>query len=136
MAFLTNRNIAENVLLAQEVVHTFAGTKKKNGFLGLKLDFQRAYDIMEWPFLVQVLNNFGFCQHFIKLIFQCISTVKYTILLNGGMGPKITPTRGLRQCDPLSPYLFIIGSEVLARLINRENNQGNLNGVKLSLAAP
>ena len=57
VAFLTNRNIAENVFLAQEVVHAFAGTKKKNGFLGLKLDFQRAYDRMEWPFLVQVLDN-------------------------------------------------------------------------------
>lgn len=51
-------------------------------------------------------------------------------------GPKITPTRGLRQGHPLSPYLFIFVITVLARLINRENNQGNLNGMKLSQAAP
>ena len=74
MAVLTNRNIAENVFLAQEVVHTFAGTKKKNGFLGLKLDFQRAYDRMEWPFLVQVLNKFGLptlYQAYISMYFHC-----------------------------------------------------------------
>ena len=60
VAFVPNRNIAENVLLAQEVVHSFSTTKKKKGFMGLKLDFQKAYDRLEWPLLVQVLKNFGF----------------------------------------------------------------------------
>ena len=50
--FVPNRNIAENVLLAQEVVHSFSTTKKKKGFVGLKLDFQKAYDRVEWPFLI------------------------------------------------------------------------------------
>ena len=121
VAFVPNRNIAENILLAQEVVHSFSTTKKKKGFMGLKLDFQKAYDRLEWPFLVQVLKNFGFHQKFINLIYQCISTLSFTFLLNGGKGRSINPLRGLRQGDLLSPYLFIIGSEVLARMIDRSS---------------
>ena len=131
-AFVPNRNIAENILLAQEVVHSFSTTKKKKGFVGLKLDFQKAYDRLEWPFLIQVLKNFGFHQKFIHLIYQCISTVSFTLLLNGGKGPRIMPSRGLRQGDPLSPYLFIIGSEVLSRMINRCSAQKLINGIKIA----
>ncbi|XP_050248620.1 uncharacterized protein LOC126695864 [Quercus robur] len=131
-AFVPNRNIAENVLLAQEVVHSFSTTKKKKGFVGLKLDFQKAYDRVEWPFLIQVLKNFGFHQKFIHLIYQCISIVSFTLLLNGGKGPRIMPSRGLRQRDPLSPYLFIIGSEVLARMINRCSAQRLINGIRIA----
>ena len=100
IAFVPNRSIAENVLLAQEVVHSFSTTKKKKGFVGLKLDFQKAYDRLEWPFLIQVLKIFGFHQKFIHLIYQCISTVSFTLLLNGGKGPRIMSSRGLRQGDP------------------------------------
>jgi len=132
VAFVPNRNIAENVLLAQEVVHSFSTTKKKKGFMGLNLDFQKAYDKLEWPFLVQVLKNFGFHQKFINLIYQCISTLSFTFLLNGGKGRSINPLRGLRQGDLLSPYLFIIGSEVLARMINRSTTQRLINGIKIA----
>ena len=97
----------------------------------MKIDFQKAYDRMEWSFLAQVLNNFGFCQQFIKIVYQCISTVRYTILIKGGVGPTMTPARGLRQGDPLSPYLFILGSEVLARVTNKAAGNGAINGVKL-----
>ena len=99
--------------------------------MGLKIDFQKAYDRMEWSFLAQVLNNFGFCQQFIKIVYQCISTVRYTILIKGGVGPTMTPARGLRQGDPLSPYLFILASEVLAKLTNKAAGNGAINGVKL-----
>ena len=131
-AFVPNRNIAKNILLAQEVVHSFSTTKKKKGFVGLKLDFQKAYDRLEWPFLIQVLTIFGFHQKFIHLIYQCISTVSFTLLLNGGKGPRIMPSRGLRQGDPLSPYLFIIRSKVLARMINRNSAQKQINGIKIA----
>ncbi len=87
---------------------------------------------MEWGFLNAVLRAFGFNEKFVKLIQQCISTVRYSLLLNGSIVSTFYPSRGLRQGDPLSPYLFIIGSEVLLRLINREQSLGNLSGVKVA----
>ena len=87
---------------------------------------------MEWSFLQAVLKAFGFNEQFIKLIQQCISSVQYSLLLNGSSFSTFSPSRGLRQGDPLSPYLFIIGSEVLLRLINREQSLGNLSGVKVA----
>jgi hypothetical protein len=79
---------------------------------------------------------FGFNQKVTDLIFQCISTVKYTLLLNGSISRSINPSRGIRQGDPLSPYLFILCSEVLTRLINREVESSILKGVKIALRAP
>ena len=119
-------------LIAQEIVHTFKNTKRKKGFLGVKLDFQKAYDRLEWNFLLAVLKAFGFCGKFIQLIHQCISTVQFTLLLNGSKVSNFCPSRGLRQGDPLSPYLFITVGEVLCRLINRETSQGCLSGVKVA----
>ena len=83
-----------------------------------------------------VLKAFGFSHNFVNLIHQCLSLVEFTLLLNGGLGLSFSPSRGLRQGDPLSPYLFILGNEVLMRLINREVSQKNLTGFKVSNTTP
>ena len=57
--------ISENMIIAQEVIHNFKKIKRKKGFLGLKLDFQKAYDEMEWKFLVVVPKTFGFSDKFV-----------------------------------------------------------------------
>ena len=93
VAFVPNRWIVENGVIAQEVVHSFKKTKKKKGFLGIKIDFQKAYDRMEWKFLFLNLKAFGFSNKFTNLINQCLSTVQYSVLLNGGKCPSF---RGLR----------------------------------------
>ena len=104
--------------------------------MGVKLDFQKAYDRLEWNFLTLVLKAFGFSAKFTSLIHQCLSTVQFSILLNGGQCPSFLPSQGIRQGDPISPYLFILGSEVLMRLINREISLGRLSAVKVSGNAP
>lgn len=71
-----------------------------------------------------------------NFIYQCISTVQYSLLLNGGFCPSFIPSRGLRQGDLLSPYLFIIGSKILTRLVNREVSRNNLSAFKVSNLAP
>ena len=136
VAFVPNRWINENIVMAHEIVHSFKHTGKKKGFLGIKLDFQKAYDRMEWSFLLEVLRAFGFSGSFVNLIHQCLSSVEFSLLLNGSQCPSFSPSRGLRQGDPISPYLFILGSEVLLRLINREVDQQRLSGVKASNTAP
>ena len=117
-------------------MHSFKKTQKKKGFLGVKLDFQKAYDHLEWNFLILVLKAFGFSAKFTSMIKQCLSTVQFSILLNIGQCLSFTPSRGIRQGDPIFPYLFILGSEVLIRLINREISLGCLSVVEVLGNAP
>jgi hypothetical protein len=135
-AFVPGRWIGENVVLAQEIVHSFKQSKKKKGNVGFKLDFHKAYDSLEWTFILRVLKAVGFDQKVINLIYQCISTVSFTLLLNGSKSSSFSPSRGIRQGDPLSPYLFILCNEVLARLINVEVDRGLLRGLNLAPGAP
>ena len=93
---MPNRWILENVLLAQEVVHSFKQRKrkrkkKKKGFMGLKLDFHKAYDCLEWEFICRVLMALGFDSAVVNLIKQCLSMVKFTLLFNGSKSSSFTP---------------------------------------------
>ncbi len=134
-AFVLHRWIAENVVLAQEIVHSFKKSKKKKGYMGLKLDFHKAYDCLEWNFIPAVLRASSFDQKFISLVFQCISIVNFTLLINGCKSSSFSPTRSIRQGDLLSPYLLILCIDVLARLIDREVARGALQGVKIAAGA-
>lgn len=135
-AFVPGRWIAENVVIAQEIVHNFKKTKKRHGSVGFKLDFNKAYDRLEWGFILAILRAMGFGQKFIKLIYQCLSSMNDTLLLNGSKSCSFSPTRGIRQGDPLSPYLFILCNEVLVCIINWESSRGSIKGVKVSPKAP
>lgn len=87
-------------------------------------------------FLIKVLTCLGFSQVWINWIKECISTVSYFVVVNGSPRGHFTPLRGVRQGDPLSPFPFIIGSEALSRLISREENLGNINGISISRRGP
>ena len=95
-AFIPNRWIAENQLIVQELLHSFKRRKVKGGFVAVKFDLQKAYDRVNWMFLKEVLIKFGFHEIFINWIMQCVSTVSFSIILNGGISKHFLPTRGLR----------------------------------------
>lgn len=104
--------------------------------MGIKLDMSKAYDRVEWGFLKAVMEKLGFGQRWIQLISQCVSTVNYSVLFDGAdLGP-IVPQRGLRQGDPLSPYLFIMVLEGLSAMIRKEQSRGNIHGVVVSRGTP
>lgn len=92
----------------------------------------KAYDWIEWNFLHDVLRANGFCEQFCQLIMSCVTSVSYSVLLNGDPLKNFTLDRGLRQRDPLSPYLFILCSEVLSK----EEDRGFLHGIKVARQAP
>ena len=135
-AFISRRWIAENQLIMHELLHSFKRRKVKGGFVAMKVDHQKAYDRINWNFLRTVLRRFGFQEVFVNWIMQCMTSVLFSFLINGGKSKSFRPTRGIRQGDPLSPYLFIICQEVLSRLIDKELIEGNIRGVCMNVGGP
>ena len=82
------------------------------------------------------MMHMGFCPIFVKWIMVCISTVSYSFNLNGQKVGHFTPTRGLHQGDPLSPYLFIICAEGLSNLLKKAVEAKEINGIKICKDSP
>uniref|UniRef100_A0A803PBX2 CCHC-type domain-containing protein n=1 Tax=Cannabis sativa TaxID=3483 RepID=A0A803PBX2_CANSA len=101
-AFLKGRWIAECSVLAMEVMDTMRKIKGRKGFMGIKTDMHKAYDRIEWGFLAEVLNANGFNNHVCKLIMQCVTSVSFSVLVNGAPGNVFSPGRGLRQGQKVS----------------------------------
>lgn len=122
-AFLTGRTIFYNITLTQEIVHSL--NRKVHGRnVVVKVDMAKAYDRVDWRFLLHVLRSFGFPHSFCSLISECISMLWFSIMMNGTTKGFFKPSRGLRQGDPISPYLFIIIEEVLTRLLRKKFEDG------------
>ncbi|GJV93158.1 hypothetical protein Tco_1540971 [Tanacetum coccineum] len=118
-AFIPDRLISDNILLSQELMrgyHINRGVAK----CAFKVDIQKAYDSVEWKFLKSCLVNFGFHKVMINWIMKCVSSTSFSINVNGDLQGFFKGSRGLRQGDPLSPYLFTLVIEVLNLLIKRQ----------------
>ncbi|KAJ0007624.1 hypothetical protein Pint_29766 [Pistacia integerrima] len=131
-AFIPDRLITDNAIVAFEVMHTMnTSLKGKDGYMALKLDMSKAYDRLEWSFLQAVMRKMGFSPTWIKVIMNCLSSVTYSILINGIPQKPFKPSRGIRQGAPLSPYLFIIRAEALSRLIQDAEDREAIKGVPM-----
>uniref|UniRef100_A0A2N9GZI9 Reverse transcriptase domain-containing protein n=1 Tax=Fagus sylvatica TaxID=28930 RepID=A0A2N9GZI9_FAGSY len=136
-AFVPGRLITDNILVAFETLHHMHQQRRgKSGSVALKLDMSKAYDRVEWKYLERVMQQMGFHEKWVKIMMECISTVSYSILINGEPHGYIKPSRGLRQGDPLSPYLFLFCAEGLHSLLQQAKNEGNMCGVSISRCGP
>ena len=79
------------------------------------------YDRLEWPYLKAVMIKLGFSPRFTETVMRCVSSVTFSVLFNGGCLDGFRSTRGLRQGDPISPYLFLLAAKGLSCLLKSQN---------------
>ncbi|KAL0295411.1 UNVERIFIED_CONTAM: hypothetical protein Sradi_6837500 [Sesamum radiatum] len=115
-AFVPGRNIADNILLAQELLAGYNQVKLP-ARCTIKLDLQKAYDSIEWDFLFEVMKLFHFPSRFILWVEQCVTTACFSLSINGSIYGFFPSSRGLRQGDPISPYLFVLVMEIWHTLL-------------------
>ena len=128
-AFVEGRQILDAILIANELVDS--SLRRKNCELVWKLDIEKAYDSISWEFLYKVLDKMGFGSRWLSWMKWCISIASFFVLINGSPAGFFQSSRGLRQGDPLSPYLFI-SMEALSCVINRAVDGNYLSGIRIA----
>lgn len=120
--------------MTHEIIHSME--KSKNQGMAFKLDISKAYDRVRWKFLYYVLAKFGFNDRVIGIIRECVEYVQYLVLVNGIPWGSFKAGKGLRQGDPLSPYLFIMVVEVSGRNFLSLLNSGKIQGIRATSTLP
>lgn len=134
-AFIARREISESVVLLREVLHSFRQKSYRNQQFCLKVDLSKAFDRMNWSYLESILPMYGFPPEICKWIMLCVTSAEYTVILNGRGDGFFRPTCGLRQGCVLSPYLFIIGMDILSRQLQFQVESGVIRGLRITRSA-
>ena len=112
-AFISGRQIVDGPLMLSEIMDWYK--KKKRKLMVFKVDFEKAYDSVSWKYLDHVLSQFGFGSKWRGWIRECLHSARTSILVNGSPTSEFSLKRGLRQGDPLSPFLFILSWRVVTK---------------------
>lgn len=135
-SFVPGHQISDNIIIAQEILHRFTKTKGRKGYCAWKIDLSKAYDRLAWPSIADVLFEIGIQGSFHRLIMHCITSVTYQVIINGELSQTIIPECGLRQGDPISPYIFVLCLQKLSFLISDNLNMRIWRAVKASRSGP
>jgi hypothetical protein len=132
--YVEGRQILDSVILAHEVIHSLQKTRTP-GML-LKLDLSKAFDKISWDYMREMLLAFSFDKLWVTWILNLTSSTFFSILINGVPSRPFSPSRGIRQEYPLSPFLFIIMAEGLSRNIHTAVANNLLSGLPLHGISP
>jgi hypothetical protein len=121
----------DGILIANEVVDD--AKKRKKEMLMFKVDFEKAYDSVEWGYLDSVMAKMGFSTKWRQWIMTCVSSATVSVLVNGSPTNEFSMRRGLRQGDPLSPFMFLIAAEGLNVMLKASVDSGLFKGYLLSI---
>lgn len=125
--YIKGRQITDGIILTHELIHSLK-ISKKPGML-LKQDLSKAFDSLSWKYIEEVLMAFGFAASWVRWIMSLISSSFFSVLMNGIPSATFQPSRGIRQGDPLSPFLFVIMAESLGRSIRSTQQSFRLKGL-------
>jgi len=129
-AFIPGRLISYNIIVAYEIMHSIQTRMwSKVGFMGMKLDMSKPYDLVEWAFLEAMMYKLSLDARWVHLVMTCVRSVSYSVVVNGQPVGNILPTRGIWQDDPISPYLLLICTEALSSLIAQAVDARVITGV-------
>uniref|UniRef100_A0A453I0W1 Reverse transcriptase domain-containing protein n=1 Tax=Aegilops tauschii subsp. strangulata TaxID=200361 RepID=A0A453I0W1_AEGTS len=128
-AFIKGRRISDNIIIAQEITHTFSLKSWNHQAFMLKIDLAKAFDRLDWNFIGSALTRKGLHSHFINLIYACISSPTFSVLINGQPSHKFRCSRGIRQGYPMSYYLFVIAINELSLALNEALAAQHLQGI-------
>lgn len=119
--------LLKGIIIAYDAIHSIQ--QAKTNIMLIKFDVKKAYDHVRRPFLIKVMEKFGFHPNWTKWVCICIETPRSSILVNGSLHGFFSSTRGIRQGDPLSPFLFIIMAEALGHMITKNRMVGRWKGI-------
>jgi hypothetical protein len=122
--FIPGRSIHENIIVAQEMAHSMCKMKGKVGFFAIKVDLSKAYDRLNWSFIYHTLMEVGYPMEWIDVVMTSVTSVRTNVKWNGERAEYFHPQRGIRQGDPISPYLFVICMDKLSHLITQAVDEG------------
>ena len=136
-AFVKDRLIFDNIMMAFKTLHYMRNhSSRETGYMALKLDMSKAYDTVKWLYMEKLMKKMGFGDTWVNLMMQCTSKATYFVLINGEPHGHITPSKGLRQGDPLSPYLFLLCTKRFHGLMRKAEENADIRGVSICRSAP
>jgi len=116
----------DNVLVANEAIDYMKRERKSDTLV--KVDFEKTYDYIDWQFLYYIMGRLGFNSRWIKWIKACLESASIFVLVNGSPLEEFKPKRGVRQGDPLAPFLFLIIAKGMTRLVREASSKNLLEG--------
>ncbi|KAJ0520598.1 putative RNA-directed DNA polymerase [Helianthus annuus] len=133
-AFISGRYILDGPLIINEIL-SWSRVMGKSLFL-FKIDFEKAYDNVNWEFLISVMRQMGFPEKWSKWIYGILASARSSVLVNGSPTFEFACTKGIRQGDPLSPFLFVIVMEAFSSLFRKATDIGIIEGIRLPNGGP
>lgn len=127
--YVEGRQILDGIILMHEIIHSLKQNKQPG--MILKLDLSKDFNKLSWSYIQKMLNAFGFSHMWIRWIMSLLSSSSFSILVNGFPSQPFRPSKGIRQGDPLSPFLFILMAEGLGRLIKHSYFSQQLKGLSI-----